>query len=191
MIDIFLRVVDNLVKLTQFKFDIDRKVFENHIEPIYTDLKKIVDDYHTILKDVINSIQTSDLSQSPPKDIISMLSKRRSDYAQMRDGVKKYSKVLKESKCSKDIQKFAAATFDLLDVEPVTPEVIKYFTDKKISRTKTAASSLIIDLTKIHDNSPSSKRSVLSLAKYYTKEIDKRWENVSQSYYELRIKHLK
>ena len=188
MIDTLLSIVDNLTKLTQYKYEIDRKAFENHIEPIHDSLQKIVMNYQAILTDVINNLQMNDYSPAASKEIISMLTKRRMEYEQTRIGMKKYSKVLKEKNLGKEVQKFASATFNLLDIEPVTPEIIKHFPSERPSRTKTAASSLIFDLKKMHDTD--SKRGILSLAKYYKKEINKHWDSVNQSYYELRIKYL-
>ena len=190
MIDIFLKIIDDLEKLTRLKIDFDRKMFEDHIDPIYKDLKLIVDNYHSILKDVKNSLQETDFSRASTNRIVSMLIERRQEYGRVRGEIKRYSKTLKENNNRDDIQKFAIATFDLLNVEPVTMEMIENITGKQPPKATNATISLIWDLTRI-PITPSSQKGVLGLVKFYSKEIDRHWDIVSQYYFELRTKYLK
>lgn len=187
----FLNILDNLVKLKQFKSDSDRKLFENHIAPIYNDSRTIIDNYHEILRDVQAKLKETDFSQTSTHTIILMLVQRREEHERIRGEVKKYSKTLTRGNYSKDIQIFATAVFNLLNIEPVTTEMIQCFMLKPHPKTKTATTSLIWDLSKVLEANSNSQKAALSLVKHYIKEIDEHWDTVSESYFELRAKYLR
>lgn len=104
--------------------------------------------------------------------------------------MKRYSKILGENNNRNDIQKFAGTVFDLLNIEPVTKEMIRGLAEKRTSQSPaTAATSLISDLTKV-SITPESKRRALALIGIYKKKIDYHWDLASRAYYSLKTKYL-
>ena len=187
----FLNILDNLVKLKQFKSASSQRLFENHIDPIYTDLRTIIDNYHEILRDVRIRLQEVSFSQSSTRSIILTLVQRREEHERMRGEIKKYSKALTDGNYGKDVRAFATAVFNLLNFEPVTTEMIQCFMVKPLPKTQTATTSLIWDLSKVLEANGNSQKAALSLVKHYTKEINEHWDIVSEIYFELRAKYLK
>jgi hypothetical protein len=183
-------ILENLIKLAQFKSDSDRKVFETHVDPIYQDLKVIVANYHEILREIKITIQETVISPDSSRSIVSMLIERRREHEMTRAEVKRYANALKVNYHSKEIQEFATATFNLLNIEPVTVEMIQCFKETPPPKLKTATTSLIWDLSKVLPPSADSPRGALSLIRHYEKEIDDLWEAASQSYFELRTRYL-
>ena len=193
MIEIFLKLVEQLEGLDgliRLKHDINRNLFKDHIEPIYKDLGVIVDNYHSILDEVNGVLNDFDFSKESGSRVVSMLLKRRLEHEQTRESLKRYSKILGENNNRNDIQKFAGTVFDLLNIEPVTKEMIRGLAEKRTSQSPaTAATSLISDLTKV-SITPESKRRALALIGIYKKKIDYHWDLASRAYYSLKTKYL-
>jgi hypothetical protein len=189
MLEAIQEILENIIKLAQFKSDYDRKVFETHIDPIYKNLHIVVDNYREILKDLNTRLQEPGLSQEAARKIVSGLIEQRRKHAIARAELKRYAKALKENTRSKEVQNFAAAVFDILDIEPVTSEMIEQFSDKP--KTRTATTSLAWDLSHVLAPSTGSLRGVFGLIRHYETKIDGLWDVASQRYYELRSRYLK
>lgn len=193
MIDIFLKLVDQLEGLDgliRLKHDINRNLFKDHIDPIYKDLGVIVDNYHSILDEVNGVLHNFDFSKESGSRVVSMLIKRRKEHEQTRESLKRYSKILADNNNRNDVQKFAETVFNLLNIEPVTVEMIRGLADKRTPQSSaTATTSLISDLTKV-SITPESKRRALALVGIYKKKIDYHWDVVSRAYYALKTKYL-
>jgi len=191
MLDAIKEILENLIKLAQFKSDYDQKVFKNHIDPIYKNLHIIVRNYHEILSDLKRQLQKTTISQTSAHKIVSTLIERRREHELIRAELKRYAKALEENTRAKEVQNFAKAVFDVLDIEPVTSEMISKLVQKSPPRTNTATTSLAWDLSKILPPSATSVRGAIGLIGYYEKEIDRLWDVASQRYYELRTRYMK
>jgi len=191
MLDIIHEILENLLKLAQIKSDKDKNIFDSHIDPIYRDLQLVVANYREILGDVRKQLRENPVSQASTRKIVSNLIEQRKEQAVIRAELKQYAKSLKENTQIREVQNFASAVFDILDIEPVTSEMISQFVQKSPPKTSTATTSLVWDLSKVLHPSPISLRGALSLIKHYEKKIDTLWEVVSQRYYDLKVKYLK
>lgn len=192
MIDIIFRLVDKLEGLDgliRLKHDVNRNFFADHVDPIYKDLGIVVENYHSILDEVNAVLHGFDFSKESGSRIVSMLIKRRKEHERTRESLKRYSKILGNNHNRGDIQKFAGAVFDLLNIEPVTIDLIRGLAEKQTPRTSTATTSLISDLTKI-SITPESQRRALVLIGHYKKKIDHHWDLASRAYFQLRTKYL-
>lgn len=189
VMDIFLKSIERLDGLVRLRHDLNRTIFTDHVDPMYKDLALIVDDYHAILEDVRNVLQEFDFSKGSGSHIVSMLIKRRQEQEGRRQNLRRYSMSLKENNRRDDVQKFAAAVFNLLNIEPVSVEIIQNLAGRRTPRLSTATTALISDLTKI-SITPESQRRALILINHYKKKIDWHWDLVSQAYFDLRTKYL-
>lgn len=189
MIEAFLKSIERLESLIRLKNDSKRAIFVDHVDPIYREVSLIANDYQTILADIRNELQQFDFSKGSGSQIISMLVKRRREHERTRESLKKYSVSLKQNNRRDDIQKFAVAVFGLLNIEPVTIEMIQDLASKQTPRLSTATTSLISDLTKV-SITPESKRRALILINHYHKKIDKHLDLVTEAYFDLKTKCL-
>jgi|LGVF01.1.fsa_nt_gb hypothetical protein len=69
MLDLLLKLIDKLVELLKEREAANRRMFEDHIEPIYKDVQTIVDDYRQVLSSVMQQLEdpTIPLDGSPYK----------------------------------------------------------------------------------------------------------------------------
>ena len=111
MLDLFLSLIDRLIQLVEARNVRGRKLFKDHIDPIYTDLKTVINDYEKAFAEIEMMLSDSDV---PIQTVLDTLENRRRKYARVRDGVRRYAEVIKANSPFDEITPFAEFCLDLL-----------------------------------------------------------------------------
>ena len=207
MFELLLDLLDRLIKLKNVQASRDRELFSDHIEPIYQDMTKVIQEYRNTLYQLEDSIRSDDATID---EIIQDLKIKRRKYAPLRQKLDQYSSVLsgapelrnqvEESVEFEDVvEEFAMHCFEVLNIEPFGPR----------AKTSSIYTTLITDLKYIEElqgfsrdrsdwDKPSKTFFGLALENKtpqivideYSNAIDKGWELVTGSYIKSRTKLL-
>lgn len=155
----------------------DRRAFQDHIEPIYADLKLVVGDYRAILVDIQQKLD----SEEPIANIIQELVKERVQFAQTREEILQYVQILKESNRKFPpgaLANFAAATTNVLAAGPTVAENL-------VSPIMTRLTSLIENFQHMQElHAPREEYS--KTLKEVSANLDRSWNVALKAYLELR-----
>src|SRR5262249_35915022 len=111
-------------KLVELREEGARRRFENHVQPIFDDLRVVYDDYRAILSKL--QMQISDPTISIDA-IANQLRDDREKNLRLRDELRRYSGALQNAPKS-EITDFVAAAMKLLRMEPTTPDYDRFDT---------------------------------------------------------------
>ena len=183
MLTLLLSLLDRLAKLAELREEATRRRFEDHVEPIFRDLRIVYDDYRAILSKV--EVQLSDPG-TPIESIANELRDQREKNLRLRDELRRYSGSLQNAPKS-EITDFVAAAMKLLRMEPTTPDdrmrvdspVYKLLTE--VERRGLSPGD-IVDLGVPNWN----RQQLLEVVGDYEATVNRAWEHVSRVYYHLR-----
>jgi hypothetical protein len=188
MLELFLKLVDRVIDLLRERASIDRVFFMDHVDPIFSDLRKIVDDYLGTLTEAKARLMDA---TTPVDETVAWLGERRHTLRRVRTEIQKYSDALVENDRrrlstgapSDDAANFAYAVYNVLTVEPTTVLPRPW---------QTAYTSLLEDLdhARILDPEGLRKFGVNAVGRYLN-ELTKRWDQAETFYYALRVKCLR
>ena len=183
MLELFLKLIEKLIALSKEKKSIDRRLFEDHIDPIYQNIQIIVDDYRSVFASIEEHIADDAV---PLKAIIDNLKARRRKQERIRKEMSKYAWALYNSRYQDKgkVSKFSNACFNLLKKEPTMPDPVVGMTP---------LTSLLEELerySELNKHEAISRDRLVELAARYSSGIDRRWQKVAQHYYELRTECL-
>ena len=201
MLDLLLELIDRLVQLRTVHVSRGRELFNDHIDPIYQDMAKVIKEYRNTLYQLEDSFRAGD---STLEEIIKDLKVKRRENAPLRQKLDKYALVLSgglrqrsEVKC---VEEFAMYCFEVLNIEPF---------GSRGNINSSLYTSLITDLEIIEGLERCStgrsewdkpSKTFFSLPMIYTpqivvdeysKAIDKGWGMVTESYVKLRANLLR
>ena len=189
MLELFLKLVDKAIEFSKQRATIDRAFFTDHVDPMFSDLRKIVDDYRTTLKEA--TVRLEDMAV-PVDHTVTWLSERREALRRIRSEVQRYSDALvgdhmeglAMNRPSDDASRFAIAVYNVLTVEPTTDLPRPW---------QTRYTSLLRELREAAVLHPSEdlRDFGVKAVKRYQAELDGRWEQVTSLYYSLRVQCLR
>lgn len=178
MLDLFLKLIDKLTALLKERDTANRRLFEDHIEPIYQNVQTIVDDYRQVLSSVTQQLEDPNIHLDA---VIKELKNRRKKYERIRIELEKYSAALHKSRPEGKVGQFTYACYHLLESEP---------TAKSKRMMMTPLTSLLDDLEEFnHTDFP--KADIVHIAAMYSQEVDWNWRQIAQCYFDLRTECLK
>lgn len=187
MIDILITIVKQLIDLVKEKRVSKRNLFEDHINPIYTNLRLIIDDYRDIFIHVRRKLHDQTI---PIHSIIDELTERRTKNSLLREEIKAYSEILKHSKNLEIINDFCWACWNLFNKEPTL--------EAPPDRPKPNLSlciSLLNDFEVLSEYDPDEKEvsrtQYIEITDMYLNTINLSWQDIMEEYYQLRTKLLK
>jgi len=184
MLTLLLSLLDRLAKLAELREGATRRRFEDHVEPIYRDLRIVYDDYRAILSKV--EIQFSDPA-IPIESIANELRDQREKNLRLRDELRRYSGSLQNAPKS-EITDFVEAAMKLLRMEPTTPDDRMIRVDSPVYKllreveNRGLSPGDIVDLGVPNWN----RQQFLEMVGAYEGTINRAWEHVSRVYYHLR-----
>lgn len=108
-------VVDRLIALVREGKSNKRELFENHLEPIFGMLEKVIDDYLTLFWELEREFLDTSI---PPSRTIEKLINRRRKTAILREKINQYANALPNAFKDPDIEHFAGLSRSLLRKEP-------------------------------------------------------------------------
>jgi hypothetical protein len=176
------RILEHLGKYDDA--EVDRRFFEDHIEPMYKDLKVVVKDYQEVLSDVEDQL----VSLAPVQSVIQILVERRQKYALMRAEIVKYADLLNTRRPAQvdrgtysSERSFPSAVLRLITSEPATGEA-------------QGGPTMLHQLIEAFEDMAQRKVPVqeyLWLVQQYSQNITQSWESIVDSYLRLRIECLR
>lgn len=180
LIDLIIKLTEKLAGLLKLREERGRRIFEDHVEPIFHDLRTVYEDYKQLL---IEAESMFNGNEHTVPDVILFLTKRRSKYEATRKGITQYISILRESERENLIDDFILKALMLLSSEPT-------FDSRRTIYTK--CTSLLSDLRYlVSDEIQHVPKEPIDLVKAYKRDIDGWWEIISESYFELRVSLLK
>lgn len=177
--DILWAILGHLSTLPQA--EPNRRLFEDHIAPIYEQLKAVLKDYRATIAEIENQLVNSE----PIEHIIQQLERRRENLADVREEILSYSQLLRSE--------FADTTGQLDSLAGFTSAVVEFLTSEPVTgrpRSPTRLSSLIQALDSLRSNK-ASRHEYLEAVDNQAEAINASWPMVMHRYLDLRIRCLK
>lgn len=193
MLDAILQIIDRLIQLTEYREDRKRSAFENHVNPIFNELKTIYDDYRALL------IDTQKLLEQPETtflDIVHILRERREDYQRIRSEVARYTNILTNTNnLDKDIQKFATTAIEVIQPKLGNLNEVGKSLGVSGSRISQLLSQFLLIISIENKNSirnwEQTRQLLVSVLECSQSDLEVRWNAVCNEYYHLRLTCLK
>lgn len=176
MIDSFVKIIENIIKLINRRSKNNKEIFEKQIDPIFSEIIRIHKDYRHIIEDARKIIIDKSITST---QIISLLKERRKELLILREKVTALGKVLTKQK---GIPKEAFCFF----------ESVHWYFDTASSndsyvRGGSAITNLMTVLRHIDNigDQPIERMSKEIIFVEY--ELERRWERLLESYAEARV----
>jgi len=116
MIELTLKLLDSIQSFLKLRLVENRATFEDHIEPIYKDIKTIYEDYTKGFQSIREALV--DPAISLDKIIIDLRSKQQAQ-KQLRYDIREYSSAfLEEDRFSKDLKTFCSMAQEIISTVP-------------------------------------------------------------------------
>ena len=186
MMNLIMPLIDKLIKLVEVHSLRKRQIFQDHVDPIYSDLKVIYNYYQETIKYISNMIGAADFSSEA---VVTELRELRMKNMDVRKELHKYLDVLIEQRSKKDkrLSEFVSSCLAMLFCEPCSSDVVNI-----ISR-RSRLHGLVEDLAQYLEESGEN----ISTQKLFEKAVDSlssqlenSWNMVSNEYYKLRVECL-
>lgn len=185
MLDSGIKIIDRIIELLTYRKQSGRKLFLDHIEPIYVAMEKIHLDYLSALEQFIKDI---------PKiknidDLIASIKARKIPLEPLRVKINSFSKVAQKQKHLPDkVEHFFYCCTNYLDFKSTNSELIYYY----------GCHSLILEeVIKLKNADNSAEPSKFEIGLIHTqvplwqKDIRHAWEWLTKAYSECRLVLLK
>ena len=191
IIALLLRAADHISRLIEKPEERTRALFLDHIDPLYQDLRRIMDDYRQILDWALT--QLKDVSV-PVGELSAKLRQKREQNLRLREEMRKYTTRLLSKFADDQIEKFCISALKLLVMNPTTQ-------GEDISldfRGGIQDSPVYVLVREYEDRSPAQYTDVREdhrellkcVTEDYQRRLNNRWEMLSEIYYELRTELL-
>jgi hypothetical protein len=209
-LDLVSKLLDRLIQLATFRRELNRRVFESHVEPIFEGLRPIVDDYRQMFQQVDRLLTDPTV---PLLAVVKEIHRIREKYRPARSEIYEYASALSEANLSDDVKRFAQVCIRLVLHQPTEggPEdsvVIIGGGYKSLSGGLLADLGLAVsahmnsDLFKVSDSELMKinfdallcgvpREKYANLASRHLSRLEAKWSSAVKSYYELRTKSLR
>jgi len=196
MLELILKLLDNLRMLLELRDKEHLAAFQDHVEPIYRDIKAVYDDYLVVFKVTRDGLLDDKV---PLASIIAQLKSRRDTNQRLRQELVAYSEALKSSKrFPSDFSNFCNHISWIIQTEP---------TDLKMPAGP-ATTQITGFISFLEEWSGASSRRPGSYQEWPSSELEFRqfaaarldstinaltqhWQLAMNAYFELRVKYLK
>lgn len=180
--DLILKLIDKLIELLKVRKKHNRTFFEDHIEPIYSMLRIVVDDYIQIFEGAKYQLQDDSINLPT---IHKMLMSRRKKRELVRKELAKYSNAVFNSEGNDKIKEFAYLCWRLIILHPCYDGDSSYVICSQ-------ASSLIIEIEEAMKKKEKCQRdNLISSTESYIERTKGIWDRTKNIYFDLRTKMLK
>ena len=177
MIELLLKLLDELNSLVTESHRTGEARFKNHVEPIYAMIQKVVANY----RELLNRVEQAVNDGLPMEKISEGLGKRRKKYVLVRRDIEQYAITLTTGNIPQDVLLFVQGCFDILGRDPTEPG-----SHQLQPENATPLTSLLIFLQENPD-----RDKILNEIDAYRTLISKTAYKLSETYHELRVRSLK
>jgi hypothetical protein len=186
MLDAFLQVVKHLILLANERRNVDRALFSDHIEPIYTKLREVVEDYREVFGEIRRKLEGK---ETTVQDIIENLAQRRRRLALVREELRQYADAVIESRVSKKVEPFCWACLGLVSSEPSSDAP-----EGEPKKGLSLSVGLLNDMQFYHEREPRDpihRSDYIDLVNRYLQRAESAWGEVMTEYFALRTSLLR
>ena len=195
MIDSIIKIADRLIQLLTIRKENRRALFKDHIEPIFSDLSKVHQDYLRSCQDLISYIERIDERQLSHYEIEKLIKNYKINLEPKRVEIHSIAKSVKKNVNSKKISDELKSFYDYCSLYFANASS-DYSLMPKSFRTMFDVysgfySNLIEYINKAsYGQREFSKNSLLNHLTFQESQLRWTWSKLSETYAELRIKLL-
>jgi predicted protein tyrosine phosphatase len=179
--EIILKLIEKLGELLIISRKRHRTLFEDHIQPIYSMVEEVTNNYLHIFEYTRKQLEDDTINLS---EIVSTLLEHRKECELVRRKLEKYSKAMKRMKCRDDIEEYAYLCLWLVHVHPQSMQ--SYHCPGA-----TQATSLVGELEgAMKQKDLISRKDLVIITDEYIERTKKIWSRITDIYIVLRKKML-
>lgn len=175
MIDTFLRLVDKAIELLRTRKEAGRELLAQVIEPLFSEMTFVVDDYTSLFLEAIQAIDES--IEDPITSAVHKIKARRQQLLSTRIKVREMAHVIANEFRSKELTEFAEAILAFFHSSQIVP----------FKSNSTPARNLLVELHDVLDNPSLDKNAAKANIEHALSNIEANWVQVTRSYSKLKL----
>lgn len=180
MVEPFLTVVEKIIQFAQVRRTNRREAFERIVEPLFIEIRPLVDDYFTLFRDTERA-----LKRSRRKDIFPLLEKvrmRRERLLHERRMVTTMAEAVRETVKDSGIKSFA---------ETIQGFFFSSYVEANMDRPMIfSESALMVDLLDCVNSGILGKTELLSYLALTLRQLEASWIHIAREYAKLKLRTL-
>ena len=207
----FLEAIAKLIDLVRERREVDRRLFDDHVEPIFQSMRQIAKDYLRLFASVNSKLRDR---QVPVAEALRYLETSRAELAPLRSEMTRYAAALLESRQPQAILHFATRCYELISVDqpggavrwhgvrvvklPVSAgtsllqkledRIRTHLADKGVAVQAAAIRQLSADPEELRDL---PREALAEISSAYLSNVGHAWQSVQDDYFWLRVHSLR